>query len=356
MTDLQALEGLRFRPESAGEGHVESWFLQAREPSGRRALWVRHVVFCPSRRDGRGGAPDVPPMAEVWAIAFDRESEHVAVKCVVPFEAARFASRGLDVEVDGCALDRRAAHGRAESGGRALAWDLAIGDARAAPVVHLPPLLYGAPFPPSKLVTSVSSALATGTVRVTRADHAPPEVWDVRGWSTVVGHNWGKAQPALYAWAHAASWDVPDLVVEAVCARVRLGRLPVLSPVLAGVFVRFGGLRLDFGAFEGFGRNAAHVSMRRLEVEARSREAALRFECFAETDELVGLHYPDPAKPDEPRAVLASAVAHARLELTLPNPRGALEGHGTRVVTAHAHAASLEIGAMERDHGVPMYV
>jgi hypothetical protein len=347
----RALEGLRFHPGAASgrgaPGHVESWFLQAREPSGRRAVWVRHVVF--ARAPGAPDAPRVPPVAEAWAVAFDREAGHVAVKAVVPFERARFAARGLDVEVDGCALDRHRARGAVGSGGRAVAWDLAVGASRAAPVMHLPRPLYAAPFPPSKLVTSVSDGLAAGVVRVDRGEGAAEETWDVRGWSTVVGHNWGHGPPDLHAWGQASAWDVQDLVVEAVCGRVRLGRLPLLSPVLAGVFVRFRGRTYDLGAFEGFARNTAKVSMRRLEVEARSRDVTVRFEAFAETDELVGLHYADPAVIKTPRSVLASAVARARVELRLHDGSG-------RVVTATSRAASLEIGTREREHGVAMYV
>ncbi len=353
MTDLRALSGVRYRGRG---GHVESWFVQARDPSGRRAVWIRHVVFAQAApEDTRREA--VPPVAEVWAVAFDRDAGHVAVKCTVPFDRARFSERALDVEVDGCALDPRRAKGRAASGGRAVAWELAIGDGRVAPVVHYPRALYEARWPSSKLVTPVADAGCTGTVRVVRGPGEAEEVWDLTGWSAVVGHNWGSGQPELYAWAHASAWDVPDLVVEAVAGRVRLGRLPLLSPVLAAAFVRFRGERFDFGAFEGFARNRAVISTRRLDFEAEGRGVSLRFEAFAETDELVGLHYPDPA--GEVRSVLASAVARARLELRLP---------GARVVTANARSASIEIGTRESDalgatgteraerHGVRMYV
>ncbi|MDB4933724.1 MAG: hypothetical protein JWP87_696, partial [Labilithrix sp.] len=82
----QDLLDLRYR----GGGHVESWFLKANEPGGRRAIWVKNTVF--AREPGKGKrAAVVPPMAEAWAIAFDRERGHVATKTSVPLDAARFA-------------------------------------------------------------------------------------------------------------------------------------------------------------------------------------------------------------------------------------------------------------------------
>ncbi len=340
MTDLRALSGLRW---SGRGGHVESWFVQAREPSGRRALWVRHVLFSPAPRSARDRAV-VPAVAEVWAIAFDREAGHVAVKSTVPLERARFARLRLDVEVDGAQLDARRARGEAASGGRALAWDLAIGEARVAPVVHLPELLYGAKLPTSKLVTPVADAASKGTVRVRRGEGAREETWDVAGWPTVVGHNWGTGQAESYAWSHASAWDVPDLVVEAVCGRVRLGPLPLVAPQLAAIFVRFRGQRFDVGAFEGLGRSVAKVSLRRFEIAARRGAVSIRFEAFAETDELVGLHYADPS--GDVRTVLGSAVARARLELVMPG----------RVVTATSPSSSLEIGTQDPGHGVRMFL
>ena len=70
---------------------VESYFFKLNDAVGRRALWLKATVL--SRLSGAG------PVAEAWAIAFDREGEHVAAKEVVAYESARFSRDGLSVKV-----------------------------------------------------------------------------------------------------------------------------------------------------------------------------------------------------------------------------------------------------------------
>jgi hypothetical protein len=63
------LLGLRYSEGS--RGHVESWLFKANEPAGRRAIWLKCTVFARAARR-------VPPIAEAWAVAFDRDRGHVA--------------------------------------------------------------------------------------------------------------------------------------------------------------------------------------------------------------------------------------------------------------------------------------
>jgi hypothetical protein len=63
----------------------------------------------------------------------------------------------------------------------------------------------------------------------------------------------------------------------------------------------------------------------------------------AETDDLVGLHYPNPRGPDT--HCLNTKLARARLELQLP---------GRAPFVASSRAAALEIGTLRRDHGIRM--
>ena len=112
----QDLLDLRYR----GGGHVESWFLKANEPGGRRAIWLKNTVFARPPSADRSHAL-VPPMAEAWAVAFDRERGHVATKTSVPLERARFARGTLDVEVDGCELSLGRARGAIAGGTRRVA-------------------------------------------------------------------------------------------------------------------------------------------------------------------------------------------------------------------------------------------
>ena len=325
------LLGLRW--DAGAGGHVESWFAKAYAPDGDRAVWVRCTIFA---------RPPLAPVAEAWAIAFDRHRGHVAVKSTVALGSARFAADAFDVEVDGCALSLEHAQGELASGRGALRWRLAFGAPRAAPVLHLPlRSMYRDGVPPfSKAVTPVAHALAEGSVRVERAPGDVDE-WDVSGWSAMLGHNWGRANAELYAWTHCSAFDVEHLVFEAISVRVRVG--PLLSPMATAAFVRYRGRAWDLSSVRALATNRGMISLRRWEMQGKSDGLGVACDVAAETDDLVGLHYPNPAGPIT--HCLNTKLARARLALTLPD--------GSETV-ARSRAAALEIGTLRTDHGVRM--
>lgn len=338
-----SLLDLRWR----GGGHVESWFFKANDPEGRRALWLKATVYAKSPSADRR-AEQVPPVAEAWAIAFDRgedgESRHVVTKSTIPFDRARFGRGTLDVEVDGCELSLGHARGAIANGGRALAWDIAVGPERASPIVHLPAArLYETSFPASKLVTPLADARAKGVVDVSRSPGVT-ERWDIDGWPAMIGHNWGRAHAHLYAWTHCNVWDVEDLVFEGVSARVRMG--PVLSPMLTAVFLRYRGQSFDLNSRELFGKSRGVISLRRWEATAENgRGLRVLADFGAETDDFVGLHYANPR--GGATHCLNTKLARGRLDVTLPSGES---------FVAHSRAAALEIGTRDPHHGVRMYV
>jgi len=341
----QDLLDLRYRACGRPRGHVESWFLKANEPGGRRAIWLKNTVFArPPSADPRHAL--VPPMAEAWAIAFDRERGHVATKTSVPLDRARFGRGTLDVEVDGCELSLGRARGAVASGTRRVGWDLAVGPERASPIVHLPRrALYEASFPVTKLVTPLADGRVSGSVQVDHGDGSAAEEWNVAEWPAMVGHNWGRGHTRLYAWVHCNSWDggEEDLAFEAVSGRVRMG--PVLSPMATAVFVRWKGRSWDLNARELAGKNRGSISLRRWEVTGSGQGLDVRAELSAETDDLVGLHYPNPS--GAMTYCLGAMLARARLELRLP---------GQPPLVATSRAGALEIGTRDRQHGVRMYL
>jgi hypothetical protein len=318
-----------------GSGHIESWFLKANEPNGRRAIWVRCTIFA-----GRL----LPPVAEAWAIAFDRHRGHIAVKSTVSLAAARFATGKVDVEVDGCTISLERSRGALSSGRGSLAWDLAIGSARAAPIVHFPSLaMYSPSLPPfSKIVTPLSDARAAGAVRVVRGDD-DVDTWDVEQWPLMVGHNWGTGNAEHYAWTHCNTWDAEGLVFEALSARVRIG--PMLSPMATSAYVRWRGRSWDLSRPRALASNRGAISLRRWEMTGSDRGLDLACDVAAETDDLVGLHYPNPSGTIT--HCLNTKLARARIELHFPDGE---------TITATSRAAALEIGTMRTDHGIRMYL
>ena len=243
----QWTDGLRFDPARSRRGHVESWFLKANDPRGRRAIWLKWTIW-----SGPGGREHA--VAEAWAIAFGGADGHVATKTTVPFEQARFASRTIGASVDGCTLSADAAHGRVESGGRAIAYDLTIASLEA-PLVHFQKAwMYEGGFPKQKIVSPIPNARISGSVVVRRVDHAarPPEgrpegdTWTLDAWPGMVGHNWGAGNSESYAWGHCNAWDdEDDVVFEGFSARVRAGG--VLLPTTTALCLRHHGTSYMLG-------------------------------------------------------------------------------------------------------------
>lgn len=332
-----ALLGRRYDGRGA---HVESWFCKANAPDGSRAFWTRCTILA---------APPLPTVAEAWAIAFDRARGHLAVKSTVDYASARFAAGALDVEVDGCFLSSARTKGALASGRGSLSWDLAFEPGAAAPILHLPALaLYRSALPPAaKALSPIPDGRARGAVHVGRGASGAgrAEVWDVEGWPMMVGHNWGRRNAELYAWTHCNSFDVEGLVFEAVSARVRIG--PLLSPMATTAFVRWRGRAWDLASPRDLTANRGGISLRRWELANAGGPGRLAVdaEVSAPTDDFVGLHYGNPAGP--PTHCLSAKLARMRLELVLPD--------GERV-SARSNAAALEIGTMEADHGIPMYL
>ncbi|HVH46075.1 MAG TPA: hypothetical protein VM925_27185 [Labilithrix sp.] len=328
-------------------GHVEYWSFKANEPGGHRAVWIRLGIF---------SRPPLPSVAEAWAVAFDRRRGHVAVKSTVPFDTARFSRDAVDLEVAGCAPSLDRSSGALASGRGSLTWDLSIGPARALPIVHFPSsAMYrdGVP-PPSKLVTPLSDARAAGVMRVDRGSRNA-DTWEISGWPAMVGHQWGTGHPELYAWTHCNAWQSSDaasqangalldgLVFEALSARVRLG--PLLSPMATSAFVRWRGQSWDLSRLRALTKNRGSVSLRRWEMTGEDAGLSVACEVAAANDEIVGLHYPNPAGAIT--NCLSTKLARARLELRLPDGE---------TVRATSHAAALEIGTVLPGHGIEMYL
>ena len=330
MTLSPHLQGLRYRGTG---GHVETWLLKLTEPGGRRAVYIKKSIVASSGR--------APAVAEVSAIAFERDRGVVATKSTVPFETARFADDTLDIEIDGCTLTLASARGELATGERELGWDLTI-TSRRDPFMSLPhPRLYDASFPSSKALSVFTDARVRGELKVDRGD-GPPETWAIADWPAMIGHEWGSAHPRLYAWGHCNTWDrSEELVFAAMSSRVRMG--PLLSPLLTAVFVRWRGKAWALNARELFGPNRASVSMRRYELTAKGEGLAVRAELDAPTDDFAGQHAPNPS--GVMTFALSAMLARARLELTL---------RGYSPVVATSRSAALELGTRDEGHGVRM--
>jgi hypothetical protein len=319
---MSDLSGVRFDP-AARRGHVESYFLKINDPKGERALWVKATIL--ARLFGT-------PVAESWAIAFERGKPALARKRTVPFAESRFSREGVDVELPSLALSSSRARGEHDD----LAFDLSLTDA-TPPLIHYPARLYRGRFPSSKFMSPMPNLTARGEVRVAGAR------WNVDGWRGLLGHNWGRGHAFAYAWGHCNVWDDPDLdlVFEGTSGRVRVG--PILMPTLSLVILRLRGETLALNHFNEIARNRGSMTFRRWRFSGRGPTLSVRGELFAETEDFVGLHYENPD----------GAMTYC-LNTKLASARIAVEPRGGLPFVASSRAAALEIGTRDPSHGVRM--
>jgi hypothetical protein len=335
-----AWNAVRFDPGTRA-GHVESYFFKANEPSGDRAIWVRATISSTTAEPDR-------PVAEGWAIAFDRRggvAKHVAVKHVIPYGAASFGDDRLAVRWqdrpssgEGVSMDAEATRGVVRAKGHEVRWNLGYrGELR--PLVPFPTMaMYTGPFPRSKLCTPVPDARFEGEVVV------DGERWAVDGWRGMQGHNWGRGHAELYAWCHGNVWkEEPELVLEGMSGRVRVG--PVLSPMTTLVCVRYRGVVYDFNAPLTLLRAHGDISPRGWTFSAEGKLGRIEGVVEAGAEDMVGLHYPNPD----------GAMTYC-LNTKLASASVRFEPAGRPPITLTSNATALEIGTRNADHGVRMHV
>jgi hypothetical protein len=322
--------GVRYRRGRA-HGHVESYFLKANDPSGVRALWLKATIYASDRDPSRA-------VAEAWAIAFDRSLGHVAVKTWVPYDSARFSKDALDIEIDGSVFQRDRWQGSIATGERAIAFNVGISNPRS-PLVHLPlGWMYEDSFPSSKIVSLIPDARADGEVTVNG------QRWDIQGWPMTVGHNWGRRHTPRYTWAHCNAWTGGDeLMFEGWSAQIALG--PLLAPPSTFLFVRDDTSHLARRGYFGLGPVFEQMTLRRWSFQSSSGKAKLEGELWAETDDFVGLYYPNP--DGTMVYCLNTKLASAELVVKMP-------GRGERLY--RTKSAALEIATTDPNHGARMYV
>jgi hypothetical protein len=315
-------DGVRYDPR--GGGHVESYFLKVNDRESKRALWVKATIL--ARSDGS------EPVAESWAVAFERGRPAVAAKTTVPLSRARFSPRALDVELPTLSLSRARARGEVGE----IAFDLALAD-ETQPLLHYPThRMYVGRFPSSKFVSPMPNLAARGEARV------GDRTWTIDGWRGLLGHNWGRGHAFAYAWGHCNVWDDDvDLVLEGASGRVRVG--PVLTPTTTLVLVRWRGETHALNRVSQLLRNRGSMTLRRWRFSGSGPTLSLRGEFWADTDDMVGLHYENP--DGAMTYCLNSKLASARVSIT---PRGGLP------FVASSRAAALEIGTRDAHHGVRM--
>jgi hypothetical protein len=216
----------RYRPGERA-GHYESFFVRANHPSRPLAFWIRYTIFSPRGRPEQA-------IGELWAVVFNGErGRHVAVKRETPLANCVFDPSRFSIRVGEASLEAGKLSGAAESGGRAVRWDLTYsGD--AAPLFLLPLSAYAQAGSQAKSLVGLPLTVFSGRIVV---DGEPLEIAD---WVGSQNHNWGARHTDHYAWGQVAGFDdAPNAFLEIATARRRLG--PLWTPFVTLLVVRRGG-------------------------------------------------------------------------------------------------------------------
>ena len=344
MRTMSQRNAVRF-DRSAQRDHVESYFLKANEPNGDRAIWIKATIWASAKEPDR-------PIAEGWAIAFDRRggtNNHVAVKHVLPFSSASFGDKDLDVHwnipaanaeglAEHLAIQPGQTMGRIVRRSDSIAWNLALrGEPRAFVPYPLESMYTGA-FPKSKTLTPYPDLRLSGETIVNG------ERWDISDWPGMQGHNWGRGHADLYAWCHVNTWESDaEFIVEGMSGQVRVG--PIMTPILTVVCARFRGVDYVWNGPIEMARAHGDIGLRRYSFTAEGSRARIEGLFEVDTDDMVGLYYPNPEGPMTYCLNSKLARAHVRLEV-----------RGRPPVVLNSRAAALEIGTRDDAHGVRMYV
>lgn len=329
--DLLDWNAVRYDPARPA-GHVESYFIKANSPDGNRALWIKATIFASRTRPHQA-------VAEAWAVYFERDGQHVAVKQSIPFADAVFSRESLHIEIsDWMRLDPERAHGAIAYGDHKIDFDLRMSGDEPALTLLPTGVMYTGPFPKSKLVTPRPDLILEGSIRVDDREIA------VSGWRGMQGHNWGRGHADFYAWGHCNLWEAGEgMIVEATTARVKVG--PLSTPLITLVSVRHRGVRYELTSPVQMMRNRGEVDGRRWHFEAHAGGVRVEGDVCAQASDFVGLYYPNP--DGQMTWCLNTKLATARVRLEVPG-RGPMDWK--------TRAAAFEIGTREPDHGIRMYV
>ncbi|MEQ1504733.1 MAG: hypothetical protein ABMB14_21020, partial [Myxococcota bacterium] len=196
-------------------GIYESHYLRCNEPSGERALWIKHNALVPVEGAGIG---------EFWAIAFRRGEPPIVVKREVVWSDVEAAPDAIRLRCGSISLDP----GRSVGSIAHLGWDLRLTDGHP-PLFHLPyASMYTGSFPKKKLLTPAPNLRFDGVFTL------GSETWAIDGWIGARGHNWGTEHAHAYAYGGCNLWDDGvERAVDGFSASILLGGRP--TPWLTAV-------------------------------------------------------------------------------------------------------------------------
>lgn len=333
----------RYDTDKGERGHYESWFQRANHPTRPLAFWIRYTIFSPARNKSADRSNTMAPEGELWAVFFDGESNTItAVKEEFPLSDCAFSSSGLSHRIGPSELDADSLRGQASGQGHSFKWNLNY-TSPEAPLLFLPQNLYETKLPAAKSVVGSPLARFSGTLEI------DGESVSIDNWVGSQNHNWGAKHTDEYAWGQVAGFDGrPDIFLEVITARVRLGPKPLglHSPWMTLATLRIDGEEFRFNSILQSLRAQGHYEQFSWAFRSQTRECSIRGTIAASPNAFVALPYRNP--PGGQKLCLNSKIATCHLNIERP-------GHANQTLIANRRSA-FEILSNENPFDVPVLV
>jgi hypothetical protein len=299
----------RFADVPLSGAHYESVYFMASDPTGGRAIWVRHTVRKP---------PGRPPVGSLWFTDFGLDAPRAAKANDVP----RASAQALISIGDLAQLTGDGAAGHIAVPGLEASWELSFTGGEPE-LMHLPKRwLYSAPLPKTKSTSPRPDMQLSGWISV-NGEHTV-----IDGWRGMLGHNWGSEHAHRWVWLRGAGFEQNQTVwLDCVLGRLKVG--PVVVPWIANGVLSVDGTRRRIG---GIGKRATVLPRADgIDVEV----SGLRIAVDAPPGRSVGWEYADPV--GAVHEVRNCSNAGMRLEVdgrTLTTPYGGVYELGAPQIDA----------------------
>ncbi|MGK5084306.1 hypothetical protein WDW37_13500 [Bdellovibrionota bacterium FG-1] len=285
MTTLNTPLWTPARPAHRG-GFQEVWYLKLNDPAANRALWLRMTLLLSDNGFRR--------VAETWAIFFQRsatrELTKVAVKQTHDISAFSTTPEGA-IRIADCEFEGQRIHGRIQSKGQSISWDLAIRPQQDLSFNLVPESLRRLGLVKNGALTVGEDLLFSGTSEINGQKmewrNAPGMQGHLSG--PKVGHSW--------AWGHCNLFvddrgQPAHLIFEGLSARARLIG-PIPSPRLSTLFFFYDGKAYRFNSFWDSLRVKSHYTLTEWTFQADRGDLSFRGKAKAELKDFAGVNYED---------------------------------------------------------------
>jgi Tocopherol cyclase len=272
----------RMRWDRRSSGFMEVWYATLNHADTGAGVWLRYTITVPQSSVGS-------PYCELWAFYFDPSGKaSFAGKNRFPIDqlgSGNGRDDGALVRIGDSWLSETHLEGLVRAGDRELSWSFEIEPAQRC-FQHLPPPIRRRA--ERKLSTVCSPNLSVPFTGKVVLDGESLEFSKETGCQS---HRWGRAHSASWAWAHCASFESDEALLEGVAARASIGPFPFTTTLL---YLSLDGRDIAFNDLKWAFRAKSHYEMPTWSFTARNETHKIVGAARARIENMFQVTYMDP--------------------------------------------------------------